>query len=114
MHRVFGATSLPFLRRLAPPLLPPPVAEGQQLQLFRGIRVKVFNGNLERALAIMERKMRSSGMERLIRRQSDHHIKNSEKRILARKNLELRIRSEELARKLRSIIVKKIRYVPNS
>ncbi|XP_042450299.1 uncharacterized protein LOC122035002 [Zingiber officinale] len=75
----------------------------------RGIRVQVRNGNLEQALAVMERKMRESGMERLIKRQVGHHLKNSEKRVLARKNLELRIRSQDLGRKLRTILIKKIR-----
>ncbi|XP_074571707.1 uncharacterized protein LOC141828223 [Curcuma longa] len=75
----------------------------------RGIRVQVRNGNLEQALALMERKMRESGMERLIKRQVGHHLKNSEKRVLARKNLELRIRSQDLGRKLRTILIKKIR-----
>ncbi|KAG1342103.1 hypothetical protein COCNU_05G003320 [Cocos nucifera] len=47
-------------------------------------------------------------MERLIRRQVDYHLKDSEKRILTHKNLEYRIRSQELARKLRTILIKKI------
>ncbi|KAG0472231.1 hypothetical protein HPP92_016777 [Vanilla planifolia] len=92
-------------------VLPAAAAKGYQTQWIRGIRVKVIDGNLEQALNIMERKMKASGMERLIKRQTDHHIKNSQKRILARKNLELRIRSEELARKLRTILVRKIRPV---
>ncbi|XP_062078624.1 uncharacterized protein LOC133783103 [Humulus lupulus] len=81
----------------------------QQLQQCRGIRVKVLNGNLERALTFMQRKMQSSGIERLIKNEQTHHIKNSEKRVLARKNLELKIRSQELARKLRAILIKKVR-----
>ncbi|OAY81138.1 hypothetical protein ACMD2_18516 [Ananas comosus] len=81
----------------------------QQWQQARGIRVQVRNDNLEQALTVMERKMRASGMERLIRRQVDHHLKNSEKRVLARKNLMLRVRSQDLARKLRTILLKKIR-----
>ncbi|XP_006844069.2 uncharacterized protein LOC18433929 [Amborella trichopoda] len=76
---------------------------------WRGIRVQVFNGNLERALIVMQRKMVASGMERLIRRVQTHHLKNSEKRVLAKKNLERRIRSEDLARKLQSILIKKVR-----
>nr|CAD1832451.1 unnamed protein product [Ananas comosus var. bracteatus] len=48
-----------------------------------GDSVQVRNDNLEQALTVMERKMRASGMERLIRRQVDHHLKNSEKRVLA-------------------------------
>ncbi|XP_020080493.1 uncharacterized protein LOC109704159 [Ananas comosus] len=86
-------------------------AEAVQLQQqqARGIRVQVRNDNLEQALTVMERKMRASGMERLIRRQVDHHLKNSEKRVLARKNLMLRVRSQDLARKLRTILLKKIR-----
>lgn len=81
-----------------------------QVQWWRGIRVRVLNGNLEQALAFMTRKMVSSGIERLITRQPTRHIKNSEKRVLARKNLEHRIRSQDLARKLRSILIKKVRY----
>ncbi|KAL5759974.1 hypothetical protein ACOSP7_018476 [Xanthoceras sorbifolium] len=80
-----------------------------QVQQWRGIRVKVFNGNLEQALSFMQRKMTSSGIERLIKRQQTHHIKNSEKRVLARKNLDRRLRSEDLARKLKAILVKKVR-----
>ncbi|PKU60562.1 uncharacterized protein LOC110103743 isoform X1 [Dendrobium catenatum] len=97
--------SLSFFQRTA---LAPLEVHGHQMQWIRGIRVKVFNDNLEQALNVLERKMKSSGMERLIKRHTDHHVKNSEKRVLARKNLELRIRSEELSRKLRSILVKKI------
>ncbi|GAY36218.1 hypothetical protein CUMW_020690 [Citrus unshiu] len=80
-----------------------------QVQQWRGIRVKVFNGNLEQALSWMQRKMQSSGIERLIKREQRHHIKNSEKRVLARKNLERKIRSQDLARKLKAILVKKVR-----
>lgn len=80
-----------------------------QVQPSRGIVVQVRDGNLERALTVMERKMRSSGMERLIRRRTDHHIKNSEKRVLARKALLQRVRSQELGKKLREILIKKIR-----
>ncbi|KAK9117339.1 hypothetical protein Sjap_016286 [Stephania japonica] len=80
----------------------------QQLQQWRGIKVKVRDGNLEQALVVMQRKMISSGMERLIRRQQRHHMKNSEKRILARKNLERKVRSQELSRKLKSILIKKV------
>lgn len=82
----------------------------QQLQQWRGIRVKVLNGNLERALTVMQRKMQSSGIERLIKREQIHHIKNSEKRILARKNLERKLRSQDLSRKLQAILMKKVRY----
>ncbi|KAM6552801.1 hypothetical protein CsatB_013563 [Cannabis sativa] len=81
----------------------------EQLQQCRGIRVKVLDGNLERALTFMQRKMQSSGIERLIKNEQTHHIKNSEKRVLARKNLQLKIRSQELARKLRAILIKKVR-----
>ncbi|KAK6922310.1 Ribosomal protein S21 [Dillenia turbinata] len=80
-----------------------------ELQQWRGIRVKVLNGNLERALTLMQRKMQSSGMGRLIKQQETHHIKNSEKRVLARKNLERKIRGQDLARKLKSILIKKVR-----
>ncbi|XWS34701.1 hypothetical protein CRYUN_Cryun21dG0060300 [Craigia yunnanensis] len=83
--------------------------DASQIQQWRGIRVKVRYGNLERALAIMQRVMQSSGVERLIKREQTHHIKNSEKRVLARKNLERRIRSQDLARKLQTILIKKVR-----
>lgn len=85
------------------------VVQQQQLQQWRGIRVKVRNGNLEQALGWMKQRMTSSGMERLIKSQPTRHIKNSEKRVLARKNLERKIRSQDLARKLKSILVKKVR-----
>ncbi|XAR53282.1 hypothetical protein NMG60_11021778 [Bertholletia excelsa] len=74
-----------------------------------GIRVKVFNGNLERALVVMQRKMQSTGMERLINRQETHHIKNSEKCVLARQKLEQKLRSQDLARTLKAILIKKVR-----
>ncbi|XP_018817338.1 30S ribosomal protein S21 [Juglans regia] len=80
-----------------------------QLQQWRGIRVKVRDGNLEQALTWLQRRMQSSGIERLIKRQQTRHIKNSEKRVLARKNLERKIRSQDLARKLKAILVKKVR-----
>ncbi|KAK4783823.1 hypothetical protein SAY86_018191 [Trapa natans] len=78
-------------------------------QQWRGIRVKVLNGNLERALAFMQRVMQSSGIERMIKQEQTHHIKNSEKRVLARKNLERKLRSQEFARKLQAVLVKKVR-----
>ncbi|XP_027353030.1 uncharacterized protein LOC113863593 [Abrus precatorius] len=81
----------------------------QQLQQCRGIRVRVINGNVEGALALMQRKMQSSGIERMIKQEQRFHIKNSEKRVLARKNLERKIRSEDLAKKLKAIMIKKIR-----
>ncbi|KAJ3673158.1 hypothetical protein LUZ60_006532 [Juncus effusus] len=77
----------------------------------RGIRVQVRDGNVEQALRVMERRMRSSGMERLIKRQVEHHIKNSEKKVLARKNLMLKVRSQEMGRKLKAILMKKLRDV---
>ncbi|KAG5520772.1 hypothetical protein RHGRI_033371 [Rhododendron griersonianum] len=82
-----------------------------ELQQWRGIRVKVRYGNLEHALAFLQRKMQSSGIERMIKREQTHHIKNSEKRVLARKNLERKIKSQELARKLKSILTKKVRIM---
>jgi len=78
-------------------------------QQSRGIRVKVLNGNLEQALGFMQRTMQSSGIERLIKREQTHHLKNSEKRVLARKLLERKIRSQDLARKLKAILIKKVR-----
>nr|GMD74215.1 30S ribosomal protein [Ipomoea batatas] len=80
-----------------------------ELQQCRGIRVKVYNNNLERALAVMQRLMQSSGVERIIKRQQPRHIKNCEKRVLAKKALQRKVRSQELARKLKSILVKKVR-----
>jgi small subunit ribosomal protein S21 len=80
-----------------------------QLQQCRGIRVQVYNGNLEGALSLLQRKMTSSGIERMIKQEQRFHIKNSEKRVLARKSLERRLRSEDLARKLKSIMIKKVR-----
>ncbi|MFS7958846.1 putative ribosomal protein S21 [Helianthus anomalus] len=80
------------------------------LQQWRGIRVKILNNNLERGLTFMQRIMQSNGIERMIKNEQLYHIKNSEKRILARKNLERRLKSQDLARKLKSILVKKIRY----
>ncbi|KAG1362740.1 hypothetical protein COCNU_10G009590 [Cocos nucifera] len=108
--------SLPFLRWPEPVVSVGPAAAAataHEKQWSRGIRVRVKDGNLEQALAIMQRKMTASGMERLIRRQVDYHLKDSEKRILARKNLEYRVRSQELARKLRTILIKKIRIAYN-
>ncbi|KAL9272460.1 hypothetical protein AKJ16_DCAP19994, partial [Drosera capensis] len=87
------------------------------LQQWRGIRVRVRDGNLEQALAFMQRKMQSSGIERLIKQQQTCHIKDSEKRVLARKSLQRRIQSDDLARKLKTILLQKVRsqkYVPKS
>ncbi|CAN6298183.1 unnamed protein product, partial [Urochloa humidicola] len=98
-------------RGIAAAVRPSAMAEGHggQLQQVRGIVVQVRDGNLDRALTIMERKMRSSGMERLIRARTHHHVKDSEKRVLARKALMQRIKSQELGKKLREILIKKIR-----
>jgi len=71
--------------------------------------VKVLDGNLERALQVLQRKMIGSGMERLIRKVPRYHIKDSEKRIMARKRRERKERSEELAGKLKSILIRKVR-----
>ncbi|KAJ0237903.1 hypothetical protein HA466_0244270 [Hirschfeldia incana] len=84
-------------------------SHNHQMQQERGIRVKVFSGDLDKALTILQRKMQSSGMERLIKAQQTHHIKNSEKKVLARKNLERKIKSIDFARKLQSILIKKVR-----
>nr|DAD25037.1 TPA_asm: hypothetical protein HUJ06_026501 [Nelumbo nucifera] len=60
-------------------------------------------------MTVMQRRMRASGMEYLIKRQSRYHIKNSEERIFAQKNLlERKIRSEELSCKLYAILSKKV------
>ncbi|KZV17804.1 hypothetical protein F511_01613 [Dorcoceras hygrometricum] len=80
-----------------------------QLQQWRGIRVKVLNNNLDQALQVLQRKMQSSGIERLIKNEQVRHIKNSEKRVLAKKNLERKIRGQDLARKLKAILVQKVR-----
>ncbi|OMO81602.1 Ribosomal protein S21 [Corchorus olitorius] len=101
-------------RRVSTTIFAPATSQGlsrdpSQIQQWRGIRVKVWEGNLERALTMMQRKMQSSGMERLIKVEQTHHIKNSEKRVLARKNLERRLRSEDLARKLQAILIRKVR-----
>ncbi|KAL8497452.1 hypothetical protein ACS0TY_020955 [Phlomoides rotata] len=80
-----------------------------QLQQWRGIRVKVVNNNLDQALALMQRKMQSSGIERMIKYEQLRHLKNSEKRVLAKKNLERKIRSQDLARKLKTILLHKVR-----
>ncbi|GAB2223108.1 hypothetical protein Droror1_Dr00017245 [Drosera rotundifolia] len=79
------------------------------LRQWRGIRVRVRDGNLEQALAFMQRKMQSSGIERLIKQQETYHIKDSEKRVLARKSLQRRIQSDDLARKLKTILLQKVR-----
>ncbi|KAK1415759.1 hypothetical protein QVD17_31545 [Tagetes erecta] len=79
------------------------------LQQWRGIRVKILNNNLERGLTYMQRIMQSSGIERMIKNEQIYHIKNSEKRVLARKSLQRRLKSQDLARKLKSILVKKVR-----
>ncbi|KAL1550388.1 hypothetical protein AAHA92_18356 [Salvia divinorum] len=80
-----------------------------QLQQCRGIRVKVINSNLDQALNLMQRKMQSSGIERMIKQEQLTHVKNSEKRVLAKKNLERKIRAQDLARKLKTILVQKVR-----
>lgn len=80
-----------------------------QLQQCRGIRVKVINSNLDQALSLMQRKMQSSGIERMIKQEQLTHVKNSEKRVLAKKNLERKIRAQDLARKLKTILVQKVR-----
>lgn len=82
-----------------------------ELQQWRGIRVQVRFGNLEQALGILQRKMQSSGIERMIKREQTHHIKKSEKRVLARKALERRIQSQDFARKLKSVLLKKVRWM---
>ncbi|XP_068646620.1 uncharacterized protein [Aristolochia californica] len=86
-----------------------PIVGPSLLQSWRGIRVWVKDGNLEQALAFMTRRMVESGMERLIGRQTRHHVKNSEKRVLARKRLQNRIRRQDFARKLKSILINKVR-----
>ncbi|GAB2223107.1 hypothetical protein Droror1_Dr00017244 [Drosera rotundifolia] len=54
-------------------------------------------------------KMQSSGIERLIKQQETYHIKDSEKRVLARKSLQRRIQSDDLARELKTILLQKVR-----
>ncbi|KAB2604858.1 hypothetical protein D8674_037145 [Pyrus ussuriensis x Pyrus communis] len=60
----------------------------------------VMNGNLEWVLAVIQRKMTSSGIEWMIKREKTHHLKNSEKRILA-----------HLACKLKVVLLKKISWI---
>ncbi|KAL6526268.1 hypothetical protein OROMI_029908 [Orobanche minor] len=57
----------------------------------------------------MQRMMQSNGIEQMIKVEQRKHIKNVEKRVLAKKNLERRIHSHEPARKLKMILVHKIR-----
>ncbi|KAJ6843447.1 uncharacterized protein M6B38_296670 [Iris pallida] len=100
------------LRRLSSSFLQHPGPNPILCQQTRSLRMGVRNGNVEQALNIMERRMKQSGMERLIKRYEDYevyHMKNSEKRVLARKKLQVRIQSQQLARKLQTIIVNKIR-----
>ncbi|KAG9130688.1 hypothetical protein Leryth_018088 [Lithospermum erythrorhizon] len=78
-------------------------------QWSRSIRVKVSGNELDRALMLMQRKMQSSGMERFIKQEPARHIKNSEKKVLARKTLHRKLASQDLARKLKSILLKKVR-----
>ncbi|KAM1682591.1 hypothetical protein EV1_033529 [Malus domestica] len=68
-----------------------------------------MNENLEGALTIMQRKMTLREIERMIKREQTHHLKNSKKRILAHKNLEQKLRSQDLARKLKAVLLKKVR-----
>ncbi|KAG5236185.1 Ribosomal domain-containing protein [Salix suchowensis] len=97
----------------SPPLLPvqgvKSVSGEHQIQQCRGIRVRVHNGNLEQALRFMQRKMQSSGIERQIKNLQTHHVKNSEKRVLARKKLQRRIQSQELAHRIKVILADKAR-----
>ncbi|KAM3738679.1 hypothetical protein ACB098_09G148700 [Castanea mollissima] len=81
----------------------------QQLQQWRGIRMKIQDGNLEQALTWIQQEMQPSAIKQLIRKQQTHHINNSEKLILAQKNLERKIKSQDLTRKLKAILVKKVR-----
>ncbi|KAM1648219.1 hypothetical protein ACFX1Q_010259 [Malus domestica] len=74
-----------------------------------GIWVKAMNGNLEWALTVMQMKMTSRGIERMIKQEQTHHLKNSEKLISACKNLEQKLRSQDFARKLKAILLKKER-----
>lgn len=80
-------------------------------QQVRGIRVKVYDGKVEQALSVMQRIMQSSGIERLINAQQTRHLKNSEKRVLAKKNLERRLRTQDYCRKLQAVLMKKVRYI---
>ncbi|CAN6577687.1 unnamed protein product [Malus baccata var. baccata] len=69
-----------------------------------------MNGNLEWALTVMQRKMTSRGIEMMIKHEQTHHLKNSEKLISARKNLEQKLRSQDLARKLKAVLLKKFSF----
>uniref|UniRef100_A0A7N1A994 Ribosomal protein S21 n=1 Tax=Kalanchoe fedtschenkoi TaxID=63787 RepID=A0A7N1A994_KALFE len=97
------------LRRVLP--VSNSLEHSHQLQQSRGIRVKVMNGNLDQALTFMQRAMTSSGIERLIKNAPTRHYKKAEKRVLAKKALERRLRSQDMARKLKSILVQKVRGV---
>lgn len=79
----------------------------QQLQQWRGNRMKIRDGNLEQALTWIQPKMQSSGIKQLIRKQQTNHINNSEKLILAQKNLERKIKSQDLARNSRPFLSRK-------
>ncbi|KEH33689.1 ribosomal protein S21 family protein [Medicago truncatula] len=51
----------------------------------------------------------TSGIERMIKKERRFHTKNSEKRVLAEKSLERRLRSQDLCSKLKAIMIKKVR-----
>ncbi|CAM9001251.1 unnamed protein product [Rhodiola kirilowii] len=104
-------TASNLLRRVVPLSSSLQQPMSHQFQQIRGIRVKVLNGNLEQALSLMQRAMISSGIERLIKNAPTRHYKKSEKRVLAKKALDKRLRSQEMARKLKSILVQKVRGV---
>ncbi|KAM1789749.1 hypothetical protein ACFX12_033879 [Malus domestica] len=68
-----------------------------------------MNENLEWALTVMQMKMTSRGIERMIKREQTHHLKNSKKRILTHKTLEQKLRSQDLACKLKVVLLKKVK-----
>lgn len=84
----------------------------------RGIMVKVFDGNVELALAQMTRKMRESGMENLLKKKGyferwmcDHHVKDSKRKYVNRRAIQYRIRNQELFKTLKTLLAKQMRLV---
>uniref|UniRef100_A0A7N0V4C0 Uncharacterized protein n=1 Tax=Kalanchoe fedtschenkoi TaxID=63787 RepID=A0A7N0V4C0_KALFE len=68
-----------------------------------------MNGNLNQALTFMQRVMTSSEIERLIKNAPTRHYKKSEKHVFSKKALERRLGSRNMARKVNSILIQKIK-----
>eukprot|EP00252_Welwitschia_mirabilis_P023247 TRINITY_DN653_c0_g1_i1.p1 TRINITY_DN653_c0_g1~~TRINITY_DN653_c0_g1_i1.p1 ORF type:complete len:129 (-),score=14.65 TRINITY_DN653_c0_g1_i1:415-801(-) len=75
----------------------------------RGLRVKVWNGDIEIALRTLRKKLISSGMDKVIQRTPRFHMKDSEKKVLMKKRREARLHAQELAKKLKTIVGNKVR-----